>query len=66
MLVDASAEDQSPEALIRSLSQAIDPRLVVHPELAARYDRDWTGDHIGRSLAVVRPQSVEDVVSIVR
>ncbi|MEP9386293.1 FAD-binding oxidoreductase [Mesorhizobium sp. KR9-304] len=35
-------------------------------ELTAKYDQDWTGDHVGRSLAVVRPRNVEEVAAVVR
>jgi FAD/FMN-containing dehydrogenase len=32
----------------------------------ARYSRDWSGDHYARPLAVVRPRSVDEVVTLMR
>jgi FAD/FMN-containing dehydrogenase len=40
--------------------------LVEDAVERARYERDWSGDHIGRARIVVRPRSTADVQEVVR
>lgn len=51
--------------LLPSLT-ALGEDLIVPRDAAERYNRDWTGEHHGEALAIVRPRSVDDVVAIVR
>ena len=43
-----------------------DGGLLTRDEDLERYSRDWSGDHVGRPLAVARPRSVEDVAALMR
>lgn len=40
--------------------------VLVGPDMVAGYVRDWTGRWIGRTLAVVRPASADEVQAVVR
>ncbi len=40
--------------------------VLTSDEDVARYSRDWSGDHYARPLAVARPRSVEEVVTLMR
>ena len=40
--------------------------LLTAREDIERYTRDWSGDHFGLPLAVVRPRSVEEVSTLMR
>lgn len=40
--------------------------LLTTLEDMERYSRDWSGDHIGRPLAVARPANIEEVSSLMR
>ena len=55
---------------VRDVDRLIDelpPDLfVTSPEALEPYARDWTGDHYGLPLAVVRPRSVEDLSTLMR
>ena len=41
-------------------------QIVVDPEVASRYEVDWTGRFGGRSLCVVRPGNLQQVSQVVR
>jgi FAD/FMN-containing dehydrogenase len=43
-----------------------DGGLLTEDEDLARYSRDWSGDHVGRPLAVARPSSVEEMSALMR
>ena len=60
------AAERRRAALLASLSTAVGAELMVAPEATAKYDVDWTGDHSGRALAVVRPRDVDQVAAVVR
>ncbi|MFB2550131.1 FAD-binding oxidoreductase [Ensifer soli] len=50
---------------LAALSAALpDGILMTGAEDLSRYSRDWSGDHVGRPLAVARPRSVADVSRI--
>jgi FAD/FMN-containing dehydrogenase len=40
--------------------------VLVEDDLTAGYTVDWTGAHVGRAAAVVRPGSVDEVVAVLR
>jgi FAD/FMN-containing dehydrogenase len=40
--------------------------VLTEDEDLARYSRDWSGDHVGRPLAVARPSSVEEMSALMR
>ena len=41
------------------------PQVIDDPEVVASYTTDWTGRFAGRSTAVVRPGSTEEVAGVV-
>lgn len=41
-------------------------QVIVAPEVVSRYETDWTGRFSGRSLCVVRPGNVDQVVQVIR
>jgi FAD/FMN-containing dehydrogenase len=47
------------------LSQVVGPHVIVDPDVIASYTTDWTGRFVGRSVAVVRPGSTEEVAGVV-
>ena len=56
-------------ALLDRLASLLDPGGVLRGDDEAalvRYCRDWSGDHVGRPLAVIRPGSTEQVAESVR
>ena len=49
------------------LTEGLTPDLfLTSREALEAYARDWTGDHYGLPLAVVRPRSVEDLSTVMR
>lgn len=62
----SGADIRARSALLCSLSTAVGAEQVVPDDAAARYNHDWTGDHSGTALAVVRPRDVEQVSAVVR
>jgi FAD/FMN-containing dehydrogenase len=55
----------SNRAIIARLREVVGSRVVVDDEVIASYTTDWTGRFHGRSAAVVRPGSTEEVAGIV-
>lgn len=51
--------------LISSLA-ALGDDLVAPEDAAERYNLDWTGEHRGKALAIVRPRNVDEVAAVVR
>jgi len=62
----SGADKRARSALLHSLSAAVGIEQIVPNNAAARYNHDWTGDHSGAALAVVRPRDVEQVAAVVR
>ncbi len=55
------------QTLIEELSNIVGARNVLSGDEDRRaYDHDWTHEHKGRSLAVVRPASTEEVAATLR
>lgn len=53
--------------LIDQLSALLGERGTVRDEAGlARYCRDWSGDHVGRPLTVIRPASTAEIAEVVR
>ena len=53
--------------LIDQLNALLGERGTVRDEVGlARYCRDWSGDYVGRPLAVIRPASTAEVAAAVR
>lgn len=53
--------------LHRALTQAVGPaHVLTEPDIVAGYVRDWTGRWTGRTSAVVRPGSADEVQAVVR
>ncbi len=60
-------DDQPTARDIGRLIEGLPPDLfITSPEALEPYARDWTGDHYGLPLAVVRPRSVEDLSTVMR
>jgi FAD/FMN-containing dehydrogenase len=55
----------SAAALIDQLSEVVGPHVIVDPDRLASYTTDWTGRFIGRTAAVVRPGSTEQVAGVI-
>jgi FAD/FMN-containing dehydrogenase len=47
------------------LREVVGPQLIEDPDMLASYTTDWTGRFEGRSSAVVRPGSTEEVAGVV-
>lgn len=57
----------SGDTLQRALEEIVGPNhVLVEADMVAGYVRDWTGRWTGRTPAVVRPGSVEEVQEVVR
>lgn len=55
------------EAAIAALAAAIPAELLLtDTDAMERYSRDWSGDHYGRPLAVVRPRSTEELSRLMK
>lgn len=53
--------------MLRALAGALGPEHVLtEPDMVAGYVRDWTGRWTGKTRAVVRPGTVEEVSQVVR
>ena len=58
---------RSEEAFVAALRAVVGvPHVLTEPDVVAGYVRDWTGRWEGRTTAVVRPGSVEEVQEVVR
>ena len=55
----------SDRAIVNRLREVVGSRVVDDREVIASYTTDWTGRFRGRSAAVVRPGSTEEVAGIV-
>lgn len=56
----------SEDAIHTRLLEALGPDVILDSRMPAdRYLSDWTGDHNGQALAILRPRSVEEVCRIV-
>ncbi len=51
--------------LVDRLRQVVGPHVIVDDDVIAQYTTDWTGRFEGRSVAVVRPGSTEEVAGVV-
>lgn len=52
--------------LLRQLRTIVGPpHLLTDPDVRAGYERDWTGRFLGRTPAVVRPATTEEVAEVV-
>jgi FAD/FMN-containing dehydrogenase len=51
--------------LVDRLRQVVGPHVIVDGDVIAQYTTDWTGRFEGRSVAVVRPGSTEEVAGVV-
>jgi FAD/FMN-containing dehydrogenase len=57
----------SPGPDLTGLRAAVgDDHVLIDPDLRAGYERDWTGRFHGRSTAIVRPATVEQVAEVLR
>ena len=55
----------STASLLSALREAVgNAHVLTDADLRAGYERDWTGRWRGRAAAVVRPESVEQVVAV--
>lgn len=54
-----------PGPVLAQLEDVVGPHVVVDPEVIASSTTDWTGRFAGRSPAVVRPGSTEEVAGVV-
>ena len=54
------------QAVLALASFLPDGSLLTEPEDLARYSRDWSGDHSGLPVAVVRPRTVHEVSLILQ
>ena len=68
MSEDAAMPDDQPMAREAGrLTEGLPPDLfTTSPEALEPYSRDWTGDHYGLPLSVVRPRSVGDLAIVMR
>ncbi|MGO9028256.1 MAG: FAD-binding oxidoreductase [Acidimicrobiales bacterium] len=55
----------STRVVVDRLREVVGQQVIVDPEVIASYTTDWTGRFEGRSVAVVRPASTEEVASVV-
>lgn len=62
----ASPTTLDPASIRSGLARLVGDVQLADPDAAARYDNDITGDHHGRSAAVVRPRDVDEVAAILR
>lgn len=53
------------DAVVERLRKTAGRIAVVDPDVVASYTTDWTGRFVGRSPAVLRPTSVEEVAAVV-
>jgi len=51
-------------ALLERLGQTLGARVITDPEVVASYTADWTGRFVGRSPAVLRPGSTDEVAAV--
>jgi len=51
--------------LVDSLREVVGPQVIVDGDVIASYTTDWTRRFVGRSVAVVRPASTEEVAGVV-
>ncbi|MGD0391788.1 MAG: FAD-binding oxidoreductase [Acidimicrobiales bacterium] len=51
--------------IVDRLREIVGEQVIVDPEVVASYTTDWTGRFGGRSAAVVRPGSTEEVAGVV-
>ena len=59
------ANVSSASVLIDQLSEVVGPHVIVDPDRLASYTTDWTGRFVGRTAAVVRPGSTEQVAGVI-
>lgn len=55
----------SKRVLVDRLREVVGPQVIVDPDVIASYTTDWTLRFRGRSVAVVRPASTEEVAGVV-
>ncbi|HEY3842279.1 MAG TPA: FAD-binding oxidoreductase [Acidimicrobiales bacterium] len=51
--------------VVDRLREVVGQQVIVDPDVIASYTTDWTGRFAGRSAAVVRPASTEEVAGVV-
>jgi FAD/FMN-containing dehydrogenase len=55
----------SNRAVVDRLREVVGAQLIDDPDVVASYTTDWTGRFAGRSMAVVRPGSTDEVAGVV-
>jgi FAD/FMN-containing dehydrogenase len=55
----------APGGLLERLREVVGPQVLVDTDVVASYTTDWTGRFVGRSPAVVRPGSTDEVAEVV-
>lgn len=53
-------------ALCSDLRSSLPGGLIIEDEDKIRFQVDFTGDHLGEALAILRPRNVDDVVAITK
>ncbi len=61
---ESAASDRA--SLLASLAVAVGTKQIVSGDSLGRYNNDWTGDHRGLALAVVRARGIDDVAATIR
>jgi FAD/FMN-containing dehydrogenase len=51
--------------IVHRLREVVGPQVIIDPDVIASYTTDWTRRFVGRTGAVVRPGSSEEVAGIV-
>ena len=58
---------RSEDTVLTALREVVgETHVLTQPDMVAGYVRDWTGRWMGRTTAVIRPGSVEDVEEVLR
>lgn len=60
-----TVEGMTDPDLVARLGEVVGPHVLVDPDLVASYTVDWTGRFTGRTPAVVRPGSTEEVAGVI-
>ena len=55
----------SNRVVVDRLREVVGAQVIDDPDMVASYTTDWTGRFVGRSMAVVRPGSTEEVAGVV-
>jgi len=53
------------DVVVRRLRDVVGPQVIADPDMTASYTTDWTGRFEGRTVAVVRPGSTDEVAGVI-